>query len=222
MRIPLMNMFVTSPFEGVKEHIAIIKECAGAFQQAIKCYISHNHKTLGELRLEVARLESEADSVKRRIRGHLPVGTLMPVSKFQLFCYLREQDGVMDAMEDALDWISYRSESGIPVELEKEFISLVNAVIQAIEELGNMIGEAQTYFQTFNENQRVTVKTIIGNLRKMEHEADKLEDAIKRKIFHLSTDPIDIFHLIQLTEIIGSIADHVENAGDMMRAMVAK
>jgi hypothetical protein len=28
--------------------------------------------------------------------------------------------------------------------------------------------------------------------------------------------------LIRLTEIIGSIADHAENAGDMMRAMVAK
>jgi hypothetical protein len=35
-------------------------------------------------------------------------------------------------------------------------------------------------------------------------------------------DPVAVFHLIRLTEIIGSIADHAENAGDMMRAMVAK
>ena len=222
MRIPLMNMFLTSPFEGVKEHVAKIEECAGAFQQAIECYISHKCRSFEEFRQEVTRLESEADAIKRRIRGHLPVGTLMPVSKFQLFRYLREQDGVMDAMEDALDWISHRSESGIPVELEKDFFLLVNTVINSIEELGNMIGEAQKYFQTYNQKQRVTVKTIIANLRKMEHEADKLEDAIKRKIFHLSTDPISAFHLIRLAEIIGSTADHVENAGDMMRAMIAK
>lgn len=222
MRIPLMNMFITSPFESVKEHAAKIKECAWAFQQAIECYISHRCQTFEEFRQEVAQLESEADAIKRRIRGHLPVGTLMPVSKFQLFRYLREQDGVMDAMEDALDWISYRSELGIPAELEKDFALLVNTVIDPIDELDNMIGEAQKYFQTYNQKQRVIVKEIIGNLRKMEHEGDKIEDMIKRKLFHLPLDPITVFHLVRLTEIIGSTADHVENAGDMMRAMIAR
>ena len=56
----------------------------------------------------------------------------------------------------------------------------------------------------------------------MEHEADKIEDAIKRSVFHLSTDPVTVFHLVRLTEIIGSTADHVENTGDMMRAMIAR
>jgi len=222
MRIPLLSMFLTSPFEGIMEHALKTKECAWAFQQAIECYISHRCQTFEAFRQDVTRLESEADAIKRRIRGHLPVGTLMPVSKFQLFRYLREQDGVMDAMEDALDWISYRSETGIPVELEKDFFLLVNAVIDPIEELGSMIGEAQKYFQTYNQKQRALVKKIIVNLRKMEHEADILEDTIKRKIFHFSTDPITVFHLVRLTDIIGSTADHAENAGDMMRAMIAR
>ena len=222
MRIPLMNMFITSPFEGVKEHAIKIKECAWAFQQAIECYVSHRCQTFEELRHDVTRLESEADVIKRRIRGHLPMGTWMPVSKFQLFRYLREQDGVVDAMEDALDWISYRSEPGIPAEFEKDFFLLVNAVIDPIEELVNMLSEAQKYFQTYNQKQRILLKGIIRDLRKMEHEADIIEDVLKRKIFHYSTDAITVFHLIQLTEIIGSIADHVENAGDMMRAMIAR
>jgi hypothetical protein len=33
---------------------------------------------------------------------------------------------------------------------------------------------------------------------------------------------VGIFHLVRLSEIIGSIADHAENAGDMMRAMIAR
>jgi len=49
-----------------------------------------------------------------------------------------------------------------------------------------------------------------------------LEDLLKRKIFQLKTDPIEIFQMIRLAEIIGSIADHAENAGDMMRAMIAR
>ena len=222
MRFPLLSLFVTSPFEGVKEHAEKIKECGWAFQQAIECYMSHKCKRFEELRREVVRLESEADAIKRRVRGHLPIGTLMPVSKFQLFRYLREQDGVMDSMEDALDWISYRSEAGMPPELEKDFHLLVDTVIDPIEELGRMIDEAQNYFQTFNQKQRLKVKEIIRNLRNLEHEADKIEDTIKRKVFHLSTDAVTIYHIIQLTEIIGSIADHAENAGDMMRAMIAR
>jgi uncharacterized protein Yka (UPF0111/DUF47 family) len=63
---------------------------------------------------------------------------------------------------------------------------------------------------------------MIRTLRHYEHEADKLEDAVKDKIFNTIDDAVTVFHLIRLTEIIGSIADHAENAGDMMRAMVAK
>ena len=42
------------------------------------------------------------------------------------------------------------------------------------------------------------------------------------QVFSLEKDPIGLFHTIKLAEIIGSIADHAENAGDMMRAMIAR
>lgn len=222
MRLPFMSMFVTSPFEGLQEHAEKVKNCTWAFQEAIECHISHRCKRFEDLRQEVVRLESEADAVKRRIRGHLPIGTLMPVSKFQLFRYLREQDGVLDSVEDALDWISFRTEAGIPPEVEKDFLLLVDAVIDPIEELSKMVREARTYFANYDEKQRLLVKACIRNLRRQEHEADKIEDSIKRTVFNLSIDPVTIFHMVRLAEIIGSIADHAENAGDMMRAMLAQ
>jgi predicted phosphate transport protein (TIGR00153 family) len=222
MRLPFLSMFMTSPFEGLQEHAEKVKECAWAFQQAIECHTSKQCQTFEELRQEVAHLERQADAIKRRIRGHLPIGTLMPVSKFQIFRYLREQDGVLDAVEDTLDWLSYRPEPGIPPELEKEFFLLVDAVIEPIEELTKMVSEARKYFQSFSESQRIKVKDIIRLLRQQEHEADKLEHNLKARLFNMPIEPVSIFHLVRLTEIIGSIADHAENAGDMMRAMVAK
>lgn len=222
MRIPSLSMFITSPFEGIQEHAEKVKECAWAFQQAMECHVSKKCQTFEQLRQEVVRTESEADAIKRRIRGHLPIGTLMPVSKFQLFRYLREQDGVLDAVEDALDWISFRPEPGIPPQLEKDFFLLVDAVTESIEHLSEMVQEARNYFQSYNENQRVKVKDIIRKLRIHEHDADKIEDAIKAKAFNLQSDAVTVYHMIRLTEIIGSIADHAENAGDMMRAMLAK
>jgi len=222
MRIPFLSLFVTSPFEGLLEHAEKVKECAWAFQQAIECHVSDRCRQFEELRREVSKLENQADNIKRRIRGHLPIGTLMPVSKFQLFRYLREQDQVMDAVKDALNWISYRSEPGIPAELEKYVFLLVDAAVEPLEELSLMVAGAKSYFETYSEKQRVAVKEIISKVRAQEHAADKAEAEIKRQVFNMDIDPVTVFHMVRLAETIGSIADHAENAGDMMRAMLAR
>jgi len=222
MRIPFMSMFVTSPFEGLQEHAEKVKECAWVFQRAIECIIEDRCEDFEQFRKDIDKLESEADAIKRRVRGHLPKGTLLAVDKFQLFRYLREQDKVIDAVEEGLDWLSFRAAAGIPEVLEKDFMVLVEAVTDPIEELSKMVAEARKYFSNFSENQRIVVKDMIHALRQYEHEADKLEDATKEKIFNSIDDAVAVFHLIRFAEIIGSIADHAENAGDMMRAMMAK
>jgi predicted phosphate transport protein (TIGR00153 family) len=222
MRIPFLSIFIRSPFDGLQEHAEKVKECTWAFQQAMECYAEDRCKTFEDHRREVRKLESEADAIKRRIRGHIPKGTLMPVSKFQLFMYLKEQDKVLDSVEETLDWISYRSKMGIPEKLKKEFYLLVEAVIEPIEELSRMVTEARKYFETFSEKQRGLIKNIINNIREKEHEADHAEDMIKRKVFNMELDAVAVLHLVRLAETIGAIADHAENAGDMMRAMIAK
>ena len=222
MRIPFMSMFITSPFEGLQEHAEKVKECAWVFQRAIECIIEERCEDFEQFRKDIDKLESEADAIKRRIRGHLPKGTLLVVDKFEVFRYLREQDKVLDAVEEGLDWLSFRAAAGIPQVLEKDFMILVEAVIDPIEQLHQMVAEARKYFSNFSDNQRIKVKNMIRTLRQYEHEADKLEDAVKEKIFNSIDDAVAVFHLIRLTEIIGSIADHAENAGDMMRAMMAK
>ncbi|MFO7554922.1 MAG: TIGR00153 family protein [Desulfobacterales bacterium] len=222
MRIPFFSMFMTSPFEGLQEHAEKVKECAWAFQQAIECHLAHECQTFEEFRQEIIQLEREADAIKRRIRGHMPKGTLMPVYNFLLFRYLREQDQVIDCVEDTLDWLSYRTEPGIPKELEKDFLILLDGVIDPIEQLSKMVAEARKYFKNYSEEQRVAVKKIIHTLHIMEREADKAEDTVKRKVFNMDIDAVTVFHMVRLAETIGDIADHAQNAGDMMRAMIAR
>ncbi len=222
MRIPLLSMFMTSPFEGLQEHAEVIKDCSWAFQEAVECHISYKCSRFDSLRGDIIEMEREADAIKRRIRGHLPKGTLMPIDKFQLFRYLREQDSVLDAMEETLDWLSVRTEAAIPEDLHKDIFTLVDTVLDPVEELSNMVAQARQYFKSFEEAQRVLVKDIIRKLRHQEREADRVEHTIKAKVFNMAVDPVTIFHIVRLAEIIGAIADHAENAGDMMRAMVAR
>jgi predicted phosphate transport protein (TIGR00153 family) len=222
MRIPFVSAFMPSPFEGLLEHAEKIKECAWAFQQAIECHLNDQCEIFEQYRSEVDKLESQADAIKLRICNYLPKGTLMAVDKFELFRYLHEQDKVLDAVEEALDWLSFRSEPGIPRELEKDFFLLVDAVLDPVEEMCQMVSEARKYFKNFSKKQRLMIKDIIQALRQHEHNADKVEDAIKAKVLNMPIDAVTVYHTIRLAETIGSIADHAENAGDIMRAMLAR
>jgi len=125
-------------------------------------------------------------------------------------------------VQDSLNWISYRPIPAISEPLQKQLFLLVDAVLEPMEDLSRMVAEAKKYFENYSEKQRRIVKGIIHNLRKREHEADQMEDEFKIQIFATEKDPVGLFHMVRLAEIIGSIADHAENAGDMMRAMIAK
>jgi predicted phosphate transport protein (TIGR00153 family) len=220
MRIPIFSKFMELPFDGIQEHAEKVKECAWAFQQAIECYFSDKCERFEEYLGEIDRLESEADHIKRNVRVSISKRAKMTLDKFNLFMYIGEQDKVLDCVEECLGWISYRPRPVLPEEIKGDFVNLVDAVIAPIEELSLMVVEARKYFDTYSERQRNIVIDIIHNMRKNEHESDKLEDDLKLKIFTKITDPIVVYHKVELVGRIGAIADHAENTGDLMRAMI--
>jgi predicted phosphate transport protein (TIGR00153 family) len=221
MRSAFMYLFYKSPFENLKKHADKVKDCARVFSRAVACHIDKQCEEFDHLTEEVAKLESEADAIKRNIRGHMPRGIWMPVDKFAFFMYLREQDHVLDAVEEALYWLSYRPE-GVQEEVGDDLAYLVESIIPAIEKLSPMVETATDYFRSRLERTRLKVKSIIRDVRQHEHEADLIERELKHKIFTEIKDPLQVFHLIRLVETIGSIADHAQNASDMMRAMIAR
>jgi len=221
IRTPILSLIRKSPFEGLKTHADKVKECTWMFKKAIECYIDKACEEYESLAKEVSKLESEADAIKREIRKYLPKGIMMPVDKFQVFMYLREQDRVLDAVEDALDWLTFRL-TEVPKEIEKDLLSLVDKGIASIELLGPMLDAANAYFRYYNEKDREKAKELIREIRQKEHEADQIEKKIKKIMFNLHIEPISICHFNHVLDKIGEIADHVENAGDIMRVMIAK
>jgi uncharacterized protein len=220
MKLSLLKSVVAQPFDGLEEHALKVKECGWAFQQAVECHWTDKCHRFNEYHSEVDKLESDADAVKRKIRASIPKGKKMPVEAFLLFMYIKEQDKVLDSVEASLNWLSFRPGGNVAEELKKGVFDLVNAVVTPIDELSIMVSEAKKYFKNYSRQQHDLVRTIISNLRRYEHEADTLEDTLKLNIFSKEKDPAAMYHLLRLTELIGSIADHAENAGDMMGAML--
>ncbi len=221
MRTTFMSLFYKSPFGNLSRHADKVSECARVFNKAVKCHMDKQCEMFDDLTDQVAVLESEADAIKRNIRGHLPKGVLMPVDKFQFFMYLREQDKVVDALEESLYWLSYRPQ-GLEDEVGGDMLFLVDKILPTIEILPRLVEKASEFFKSSSDSLREEIKSLIRDIRQSEHEADHLEHELMNKIFTTVEDPLTVFHLIRLVETVGSIADHAQNASDMMRAMIAE
>lgn len=222
MRFSFFSLFFESPFKKLKDHADKVRECAWMFKRAVECYVELDCEEFDKITEDVAKLESQADWLKRNLRNHLPRGLLMPVDKFVLLDCLREQDNVVDSVEEALYWLSFKPEGGIPEGLTADFLHLVDAVVPAIEKLSDMAEQAIVYFKSSTEKNRDKLKSIIGDIHQAEKEADHLEHELKKQAFAVLKDPVDIFHVVRLVEIIGNIADDAQNASDRMRTMIAR
>ena len=222
MRFSFFSLFYESPFVKLKRHADKVKECAQMFKEAVQCYVQQDYDKFEDLTEEVAKLESQADELKRNLRNHLPRGIFMPMDKFVFLDCLREQDHVLDDVEEALYWLSFKPMGKIPEDLVEDFLDLIDAVIPAIEKMPDMSERALIYFRNSTEENRNKLKSIVREVYQAEKEADHLEHELKKRAFAALKDPVEIYHIVRLVEIVGDICDHAQNTSDRMRTMIAR
>jgi predicted phosphate transport protein (TIGR00153 family) len=222
MRIVLSNLLKRSPFENTFKHAVKVAQCGPLFVEAVQAYFKPDRDKFEFLKEEIRDLEAEADRLKRNIRAHLPANILMPVEKSVFFTFLREADKVVDCAKNSLYWMSY-FDLTLPPDIQRDYILLVKEVGDYLGLLPEMVLRAHNYFKSRMEQDRVAVKDIIRDIRFREKESDDLEKTLFiRLCADESIPPRTFFLMIRLVETTGDIADHLENAADMMRAMIAR
>jgi len=222
MRLVLSNLFRRSPLETTLRHAETVAHCGPLFVRAVQAYFSHDHDQFELLKEEIRETEAEADRMKRNVRAHLPASIIMPFDKSVFFMYIREADKVVDCIKNALYWMSYYR-FDLPDDIRKDFITLTREVGDYVGLLPELVQRGHTYFSTRMESDRESVKEIIREIRFREKESDDLEKTLYIRICaDHSIDPKTFSLMIRLVETTGNIADHLENASDMMRIMIAR
>lgn len=222
MRTALLKLFRQSPFDGLLKHAEYIRESGPIFRLAVIAYLDESDEEFEKHHNQVTIIENQGDLVKRNIRGHLPRGILMPVDKFQLLWYLREQDKILDSVQDALHWLSYRK-THIPDEMVDDLLLMVEKVNDVLKSIYPLVTCAASYFSNFSEEQRNKVKEAIREIREYEFQSDQVERKLLSDVLSYPFEnPTSAFHLTRLIEYLGDVSNHAENAGDMMRAMIAR
>ncbi len=208
-------------FDLLKKHAHLVLECTERVYLSLEAYHSKNIKRLEEIAKHIFEIEKEADQLKRNIREHLPKGIILPVERFELFMYLKEQDAIADAAEKILNWLSFKYME-IPEELFKKIEELLTKSIDSLKYLENLIVYSANFLINRNEESKNEAKNIIRNIRYSQYLAEGYGNKIKKELFTKINDPLSLFYILNLIDLILQIPHHAENTADLMRAMIAK
>jgi len=123
---------------------------------------------------EIQQLEREADELRRKIKLQLYTQMLLPDSRGDVLGLLETSDNVIDRTKKILNSLDIEKPD-VPASLVEDFIGLSVASASAMEE---MVKAGRAFF---SDNE--IINDFINRVYFFEHEADKLEEQIKRKAF---------------------------------------
>ena len=223
-RTPVLDTFrKKSPFEQLLKHMGKVNECVDILGDGLLRYYKGDYKSFSEIAENVSMLEHEADLIKSNLRNHLPTSLFIPVDKGNFLWALREQDKILDHAENLAKMLDMRH-TKIPKELQKVFIEHAKLVVKTVKAMEDAVENIQDLVETgFVKREREQTKEFVHKVHEYEWKADQKKYEMTKGIYKLEKklDPMDMYHLMKIADLVDDIADHAENVADWLRAMIA-
>lgn len=222
MKAPLFGMVSRAPMLGIREHYEHIASSVSFIEESLECFIDGGNACTEFLTLqkEVDKAEDKADKIKRNIRNHLPRGLFMPVDKTLFFQYTRSQDNIMDAGQEALNWLGMRTLL-IPEVFQKDIIFFLSDVNETVRLLGIAL-EATVSLIHGEQYDRVAVKNHIRSVRAQHRKIFRSKSDLTSKIYNSDMEFKDIYQLLHFVDCLHAMSHNAETCSDILRAMIAK
>lgn len=220
----ILKLFAKSPFGLVVKHTTQVQETVQLVRPLFETFLAGDRKKLVEVYEEICRREHEADETKSAVRDHLPKSVFLPVNRGDILTYVREQDSIADAVEDLGVILTMREAKFVP-EFEPKLLELVDRVVEAAELLFDAAREITNLAATSFAGPEVDrALRMVAEVNRKEWEADQQQAEFSKIVFEHEDeiDPISVFQWMHIAEVLGDVADHAENTGDMLRLMLAR
>lgn len=218
---PVERLEESLTFQLLKRHARLIVECLARLPLSLEAYLEGDKERLAEIARDVRDIEKEADKVKANIRGHIPKGLILPVEKFELFMYLKEQDALADFGEELLNLLMLY-QVDVPKEIKQELVRLLEQSLEPAQHLEDLVAYSLKYLTSWDEEARERAKNLVRLFRHSQFLTEELALKLREKIYGTIKEPKDFYHLHQIVNAIFAIACHGENTADLLRAMIAK
>ncbi len=193
----------------IDKYLENILKSSLIFEQGLKEYFDGRQEDFEKRTVEIQKLESESDEIRRDIKYKLYKELLIPDARGDVLGLLETMDNVIDTAEMVMIRFSIEKPIVWP-ELKDDFIELTVASTKCVAEL---VSAARAFFREITK-----VADCLVKVHFWEHEADKIEERIMRKAFE--GDFIDKFslkvHMRYFAERISLLADEAEDVADRL------
>lgn len=223
-RTTISSLFGRSPIHPLQTHMASVQECVSALRSFIQVVIDEDWAEVKAQQKIIAKLEGDADKLKKDLRLHLPKSLFMPISRRDLLEVLTMQDMIANKAKDIAGLIVGRKII-IPAEITEAFIEFIDRSIDASEQAQVAINELDELVETgFRGNEVKLVQSMIKKLNKIEKDTDKIQVKIRTSIFKIEKemDPVEVIFLYKVVEWVGDLGDYAQRVGSRLELMLAR
>lgn len=221
---PLMALFGRSPVKPMQEHMQIAHACVVRLIDFYDVAATGDYEAANAIRQDIAKLEGEADRMKKDIRMHLPNSLFMPVSRSDLLELLTHQDKLANRAKD-IAGVMLGREMIIPDPIQPLMREYLESSINTSQKAADALAELDELFETgFSSREIKLVSGLLNDLDDQEHRADELEIRVRRALRAVEKDypPIDVMFLYRVIELIGDLADVAQRVGSRLQILLAR
>ena len=223
-RTTLSSMFGSSPVRPLQSHMASVQACIVELIPFFESVLEQDWTEAKKKQARIARLEREADKLKRQLRLQLPKSLFMPVSRRDLLEVLRMQDNIANKAKDIAGLI-LGHKMGFPNKIGGRVLDFIKRCIDASKQAQTAINELDELVETgFGGNEVRLVQDMIKKLDDIESDTDKIQVEIRAQIFKKEKDlpPVDVMFMYKVLDWIGDLGDLSQRVGSRLELMLAR
>ncbi len=197
----------------IDQFLDAVSEGCLVFEQGIDDYLRHDQAAFDERLVAIAGFEGKADALRREVETRLYAESLIPDHRGDVLGLLENLDNVIDQAKRTLRQFEVEKPE-VPEDLAPDFLALARACVQATEHL---VDSSRAFFRDITG-----VRSHIHKVYFFEKEADRLADALKRKIFATDLDLARKNHLRYFCLHIETVSDKAEEVADRLAIYTIK
>ncbi|HUH38842.1 MAG TPA: TIGR00153 family protein [Spongiibacteraceae bacterium] len=221
---PLEALFGRSPIKPMQDHMARACACAELLAGFYRATLAEDWEQAAAIQQEIARLEGEADDLKRDLRMHLPKSLFLPVPRSDLLDLITVQDKIANTTKDIAGLMLGRK-MRVPEAIAGLVGELIDAAIATTRQALTAINEMDELLEAgFRGREVAVVEALIQELHRLEHASDELQVKVRAALFKVeqSLPPINVMFLYQIIERIGELADRAQRVGARLEILLAR
>lgn len=221
---PFLNMFGRSPIRPLEAHMSKVHACVKELDPFFDAVLSQKWSDVELIQRDIARLENEADDLKRDLRLHLPKGLFLPVSRSDLLELLTVQDRLANKAKDIAGLILGRRMI-FPEAVTAPFRDFLRRCVEASKQANIAINELDELLETgFSGSEIKLVETMIAEISRVERDTDEKQIKLRHIVFDLENElpPVNVMFLYKIIEWTGELADRAREIGDRLQILLAK